>query len=89
VSREAQTKRSDAEGEIEPDLAAHRDRLQLHGPVGAANQNVGAEARSTDIVTSEEARAAVSSANTAGIAGAFSSVRTVHSTQILAFISIS
>ena len=35
------------------------------------------------------ARASVSSANKAGIAGPFSSARTVHSTQILAFMSVS
>src|SRR5271166_5006041 len=54
----------DADGEIEPDLAAHRKRLQGDGPVGAANENIGAETRSkrcfagrTDIVPSEETRA--------------------------------
>src|SRR6202022_911858 len=64
ASREAQTKRSNPNGEIEPDLATHRDRLQRRGPVGAANQNIGAEAcpnaclsAGTDIVAGEDARA--------------------------------
>src|ERR1700680_2344223 len=57
-------KSRDADGEIEPDLAAYRNRLQRDGPVGAANQNIGAESRPdacfagrADIVTSEETRA--------------------------------
>jgi hypothetical protein len=35
------------------------------------------------------AHASASSTNTAGIAGAFSSAKTVHSAQILAFMSVS
>jgi hypothetical protein len=56
-------KSRDADGEIEPDLAAYRKRLQRDGPFGAANENIGAEARPegcfacrADIVTSEETR---------------------------------
>src|SRR5260370_18961901 len=47
-----------------PDLAAYGDRLKGDGPVGAANENIGAEARPegcfagcADIVASEETRA--------------------------------
>src|SRR3954452_21664334 len=56
-------KSRDADGEIEPDLAAYRKRLQGDGPVGAANENIGAETRPEccfagrpDIFTSEESR---------------------------------
>ena len=40
----AQTQFSDPHGEIESDRAVHRDRLQRDRAVGAADQNIGAEA---------------------------------------------
>src|SRR6202043_3594867 len=43
---------------------------------------------SARITSSYFAHASASSANTAGIAGAFSSARTVHSTQILTFMTL-
>src|SRR6188472_3281884 len=42
----AQPKFRDADRKIESDRAVHRDRLQRHGAVGAAHEDIGAEAGS-------------------------------------------
>jgi hypothetical protein len=43
----AQPKFRDADRKIESDRAVHRDRLQRHGAVGAADEDIGAEAMVT------------------------------------------